>query len=223
MLGQSVFIDAAIAAGVKRFLPSEFGSDVSNPLNAALPVFDYKVATRKHLEAAISKQEGEKMTYTYVINGPFLDWGLEKSFLINFKEPPVKLYDNGTALFSTTTLDTVGKAVVGILSHPKETENRNVFIEDLQITQKRFLELAEKITGKKYETVNVDTAALKKGSDEALAKGEVTPTTIVSYLFPAVFGGEQYGNPWRETDNKLLGLEERSEEVVEDVLKQVLA
>jgi uncharacterized protein YbjT (DUF2867 family) len=82
--GQSVLVDASIAAGVKRFLPSEFGLDTGNSKTAALPVFGYKVATRKHIEEKVAA--GGSITYTYVINGPFLDWGLERRFLLDWDE-----------------------------------------------------------------------------------------------------------------------------------------
>jgi hypothetical protein len=81
-LGQSILFDACIAAGVKRFLPSEFGSDLSNPKAASLPVFGYKLATRKYIEEKV--KAGADITYTYVINAPFLDWGLETGFLFDW-------------------------------------------------------------------------------------------------------------------------------------------
>ena len=48
--GQTIMIDACVAAGVSRFLPSEFGSDLDNPMVKALPVFGYKVAVNKYAE-----------------------------------------------------------------------------------------------------------------------------------------------------------------------------
>jgi hypothetical protein len=81
LLGQSVLFDAAVAAGVKRFLPSEFGSDLSDSKTASLPVFGHKIAIRNYIEEKV--KAGAKITYTYVINGPFLDWGLEVGFLLD--------------------------------------------------------------------------------------------------------------------------------------------
>ena len=46
---QKPLIDASVAAGVKRFLPSEFGSDLDNPSNKVLPVFQGKIQTQHHL------------------------------------------------------------------------------------------------------------------------------------------------------------------------------
>ena len=56
--GQSVLVDAAVAANVKRFLPSDFGSDIANPKAGILPIFKLKLATHKVLhEAAAAKPD----------------------------------------------------------------------------------------------------------------------------------------------------------------------
>lgn len=47
---QTSLIDAAIAAGVKRFIPSEFGSDTTHPKVSALPVYRDKVAAQQYLK-----------------------------------------------------------------------------------------------------------------------------------------------------------------------------
>ncbi len=39
MAAQINVINAAIAAGIKRFIPSDFGSDTTNPKACALPVY----------------------------------------------------------------------------------------------------------------------------------------------------------------------------------------
>jgi uncharacterized protein YbjT (DUF2867 family) len=80
LLAQALIFDAAVAAGVKRFIPSEYGCDTSNEKTSQLPVFGYKVATAKHLQAKVA--EGAATTYTLLYSGPFLDWGLKMGFLL---------------------------------------------------------------------------------------------------------------------------------------------
>jgi hypothetical protein len=82
--GQSLVIDAAVAARVKRLLPSDFGADIDNPKAKALPVFGYKVATQKHVEDVA--RANPDFTYTIIRNGVFLDWGLETGFLLSGKQ-----------------------------------------------------------------------------------------------------------------------------------------
>ncbi|TVY14193.1 Pinoresinol reductase 2 [Lachnellula arida] len=219
--GQNVLIDAAIAAGVKRFLPSEFGSDLANPKVAAFPIFGYKIATQKYLQEAIAAKPG--LTYTYVVNGPFLDWGLHRGFLLDTKEGKPKIYDDGKTVFSATTLASVGQAVIGALSHYEETKNRFVYVRDIDISQKRLLEIAQKVAPeKKWEPVSVNTADIEKSSNEAVARGEFTAPVLVGYLFRGIFG-EGYGNKWEKDDNALLGITGKTEADVEAILKDVLA
>ncbi|KAF4481666.1 isoflavone reductase family [Fusarium agapanthi] len=62
---QAIAIEAAIAAGVKRFIPSEYGSDSTSrwaPFEAKKKYLDYP----KSREDAIS--------WTGLITGPFFDW-----------------------------------------------------------------------------------------------------------------------------------------------------
>jgi hypothetical protein len=81
--GQILMIDAAVAAGVKRFLPSEFGSDLDNPKTKQLPVFGHKVAVQKYIEQ--KAKANPDFTYNLVRNGGFLDWGFSQNFLLDLK------------------------------------------------------------------------------------------------------------------------------------------
>lgn len=68
---QKSFVDAAIAAGVKRFIPSEFGSDTDKArVRELVPIFNGK---RAIIEYAKTK-EGSGLTWTGFITGPFFDW-----------------------------------------------------------------------------------------------------------------------------------------------------
>jgi uncharacterized protein YbjT (DUF2867 family) len=67
---QTKIIDAAIAAGVKRFFPSEFGSDTDNTHALEyFPGWASKGEIRKYLE---SKQD--QIEWTAIFNGFFFDW-----------------------------------------------------------------------------------------------------------------------------------------------------
>lgn len=220
--GQGVLVDAAIAAGVKRFLPSDFGCDLANPEAAALPVFGDKIATHKKLrEAAAAKPD---FTYSSVCNGVFLDWGLKMNLVLAWKEGKPTLFDGGNSVFSATTLNSVGQAVVGVLSHPEETKNRFVYVKDIDISQNRLLEIAKKVdpTKKWEEPIHVSTADMEKSSDESLAKGEVTRQVMIAYIFRAIFGPPEYGGRIAKDDNELLGVKGKTEADVEALLKTIL-
>lgn len=86
--GQTVLVDAAIAAGVKRILPSEYAGDLSNPNAATLPPFADKIHVRKYVEAKVAA--GADITYSFLVSSIFLDWGLDYEMLLevsNMQDP----------------------------------------------------------------------------------------------------------------------------------------
>lgn len=222
LAGQSILVKAAVAAGVKRFLPSDFGCNLDNPKTRLLPVFGHKILIHKQLrEAAAAKPD---FTYTMVCTNAFLDWGLEKNFLLNWSEAAPKLHDGGDSVFSATTLDSIGQAVVGVLTHPEETQNRFVYVKNIDISQNQLLEIAKKVDPtKKWERpIHVDTADLEKSSNESLAKGQVTNQVMVNYLFRALFGPREYGSQFMNVDNELLGIKGKTEADIEDILRKLM-
>lgn len=70
---QELLIDAAINAGVKRFISSEFGSNTLEKKSAELAVFSRRIAARKYLE---KKAAEGKITWTTIACGAFLGWGM---------------------------------------------------------------------------------------------------------------------------------------------------
>lgn len=77
-------IDAAVEAGVKRFLPSEYGVNNTNPVARNLcPVFDSKGAVVEYLKA----KEHTGLTWTAVPTGLWLDWYVN-TVLTNILLPP---------------------------------------------------------------------------------------------------------------------------------------
>lgn len=165
---QNKLIDAAIAAGVKRFLPSEYGSDTTNKRTREIvPVFEAKHGTVNYLKS----KEGE-ISWTSIATGPFFDWGLKVGFLgFDQASKTATLYDGGEATFSASNLSQIGAATVKALEHADLTKNQFIYISGFQTTQKDILAAAEKVTGAKWTVKNVSvkehiaegTAKLQKG------------------------------------------------------------
>jgi uncharacterized protein YbjT (DUF2867 family) len=217
---QDVLVDAAIAAGVQRFLPSEFGSDISNPNTQQLPVFAAKVKLNAYLA---EKAKTSSLTYTLVRNSGFLDWGVKVGFLIDSKSGSPHIYDGGNKPFSVTTLATVGEAVVGVLNHPEETKNRAVYIQDAVLTQNQLLEIVKKVTpgSEKWTPVPVSTEEAVKVSYERLAKHLYDAETFVPFILRSIFA-EEYGGEFKNLDNELLGLKGKTDAEVEAIVKSAL-
>lgn len=68
---QKSFIDAAIKAGVKRFVPSEFGSDTRNEkAMSILP--QYFKGKRETVEYLVGKEK-EGLSWSVFVTGPFFE------------------------------------------------------------------------------------------------------------------------------------------------------
>ena len=68
---QKRVIDAAVEAGVKRFIPSEFGWDTSG--DVALEVAPCTVMKRDPV-AYLREKEETGMSWTSICNGLWMDW-----------------------------------------------------------------------------------------------------------------------------------------------------
>ena len=209
-------IEAAHAAKVQRYIPSEFGSDTANPLTAQLPVFGDKVAVIKKLEE-IAAQDST-FSYTPIITGPFFDWGIEKGFLINLNGPSTSIYDGGDVPVSSTTLAGIGRAVAGTLQKADKTKNRHVYTANVQFTQNKILQWSGK--SDRIEKIPVKTEDLEVKAYEAIKQPTPDlPTFATNLILRAIFGGK-YGGHFAKTDNEILGLKELSESEVVDIIKK---
>jgi len=105
-------IDAAVDAGVKFFIPSEFGLANTHPLlRRDFPIFEDKNIVQEHLEHL--RLRG-KVDYALIFVGLFLDWGME-GFILDVKKKKVGLWDGGERRISMTSMASIAKAVVGVL------------------------------------------------------------------------------------------------------------
>lgn len=216
---QFLLIEAATQAGVKRFIPSDFGSNTVHPKAAALPVYADKVAVQKVLREKAAQPGG--LTYTIVINGPFLDWGIMVGFLLGLKDRHARLYDGGDRVFNTSTLATIGRAVVGVLSKPDETRNRPVYVHDTAMSARALYEMGKKATpGQKWteEVVRIDDL-LAEGWVEA-KKEHPDHGKLIMFFASAAIWGEGYGARFEKTDNELLGIKELTEDEVQAIVSR---
>jgi uncharacterized protein YbjT (DUF2867 family) len=207
---QTRLIDAALAAGVQRFIPSEFGSDTRNPLARKLPVYADKVKVQEYLVQKAA--HSDTFTYTCIFNGAFLDWCLKAGIL-----PGKEMYDGGDRPFSTTRTSTIGKAVVGVLQHPEETRNGYVYVHEAVVTQKQLAGLAGKDA---WEAEDVRTAVLEREAYAELGKKEPDFGKAMFGFIKRAVWGEGYGGVFAKADNELLGIEMMSEQELQAVVRE---
>ncbi|EMD00483.1 hypothetical protein BAUCODRAFT_171177 [Baudoinia panamericana UAMH 10762] len=217
---QITLIDAAIAAGVQRIIPSEFGCDTDYPYNNTLPAYKVKVDVRNHLQKV---SQGTQTSYTFVNNNAFLDWGLETGFILDVKNESADLFDGGNTVFTVTPLDVVGQGVLGVLRNPDQTKNRGVRIHGAGVTMEQLLGMAQKHAGAGAAEWKIRTVNGEEVEDQAYRALNEDPTNFMAWAIPmirrAAFG-KDVGNNFSEiNDNALLGVQAFGESEVEDIVK----
>ena len=141
-----ILIEAALEAGVKWFIPSEYGFDLDNSAAASIPV---NIPLIENI--TLLKQHQSRLAHTFISTGAFLDWGFDNGFLcFDIPNRTATLYDEGKYLVSGTLLKHLGKAIVAILHHPELTLNKRIYIVDATFTQQEVLTLLEKYTNTKW-------------------------------------------------------------------------
>ena len=224
MIGsQNTLIDAAVAAGVRRFIPAEFGMDSRNPNCMALPgVCAPKVATQQYLLAKHAQNPG--FTYTSIVNGLFLDWGIETGVIIDPKTHTATLYNDGNAKFSVTLLDDIAQAVVGVIDNLERTQNRVMYVHSAVTTQNKLIGYAVEKDGVQWTTSSKDTQQLYRECLPVVERGtgkdlesSILGLSVVGTMDPE-FGGDLSDR----LDNDLLGVKTLDEEGVRAVVQRLM-
>ncbi|KAF3060091.1 hypothetical protein GL218_04823 [Daldinia childiae] len=211
---QVLLIEAAAKAGVKRFIPSEFGSDTFNEKASQLPCYKPKVEVQEALKKAAAESS---LTWTAVLNGAFLDWAIRVGFFADVKNRTIELPDGGNKTTSAATLSTIGKAVVGVLRNPEQTKNRPVYVQEAVISLKQIEEILKKHVGADGWKENV--TSLDEGLQKALEENKTafTPNVFISTLKVAIWS-DGYGGRFQKLDNELLGIKELSPAELEAIV-----
>jgi len=213
-----ILADAAIDAGIKRIILSEFGGDLYNAPGKDQPIFKIKVDARTYVEG---KAKEGKITWNTIAIGPFFDWGLVHGILgFDLKNKKVSLFDGGNHLFHTTTVDSIAQSVIGVLSHPAATENKPVRVHDFFVTQRDVLAILEAELGP-FTVQDIAIPQLLEQSNAGFARGEITQANMYGLLQSNIFGAEGSSCRWPEADDSaLLGLTKRD---IKEEVKKVLA
>ncbi|KAL5585844.1 hypothetical protein FOVSG1_013536 [Fusarium oxysporum f. sp. vasinfectum] len=214
---QRALVDAAVASGVQRFIPSNFGCDQENSLTRKLPVFAEKVKTEDYL---IEKAQTSSLSYTFIYNNLFLDWGLVNGSLANLKEKSVVLYNGGDLSISVARLSTVGKGIVGVLKNSTVTKNRNIKIEDGKISFKDLASTLQDAIPGSWIIQEAETDKLHAKSDEALENGIMDGWVWFNYILQGCTNAK-YGGSFQHVNNDLVGLPTLSKDEIKALVKDI--
>ncbi|KAJ5584017.1 uncharacterized protein N7459_003817 [Penicillium hispanicum] len=219
---QNPLIDASIVAGVKRFIPAEFGMDSLNPLCAQLPVCEPKVATQRYLIEKSIEHPG--FSYSGIANGLFLDWCIKEGIIINPADRTATLYNGGDVPFSVTKLADVAKAVLGVIHNTAKTANRLLFVHSAVTTQSKLIQYAKEMEDREWKTDTKDTEEVRRESFAELNKdeGRDIDAAMLGFCICASWS-TSYGCDFSDRlDNDLLGVGLMSEDDLRALVQSYL-
>ncbi|KAK1464749.1 NmrA-like family protein [Colletotrichum melonis] len=211
--------EAASAAGVKHFMPADFGSiDADNPrARELIPLYRWKRAVRQKAQELADKNPD--FAWTGIVCGHFFDWGVKEGFLHAYLDTKkIDFIDGGDIKASVATLPRVGEAVVRILNLgvTEVTKNKTLFIQSFCITQNELLQSLEKATGAKWTVNKVESESFIA---EHKVKADAGDAEAIEDL---VFAVGQLDANWTKRDDfamKTLGLEDEDlDTVIADVV-----
>lgn len=218
---QTALVDAAVAAGVKRFIPSEFGSVSTNPKLESFPLYSSMATIRKHLETNAANGE---FTWTVLACGAFLEFIFNMPTLMDFQNHTATILDDGNNRVSSTSMPLVGKAIAAILKNFDATKNKILHTSEVIWTQNQLLGIAKELKPEiKWETNKAQTSVLLKESLEQIGAGDFSMPAMLKLVTGTALAGDTYGSAYDVTDNKLLNIKVLTAEDLRNLVARQLA
>ncbi|CCT65268.1 related to 2`-hydroxyisoflavone reductase [Fusarium fujikuroi] len=221
---QKIVIDAVAAAKVKRFMPSEFGSDTSvDGLEKMAPFLKGKQDVMDYVKS----KEADGLSWTAIFTGPWIDWMLVEGkglLCLDVKTKTGELVDSGEPKFTTTTASQVGQATAAALLRSDKTKNEYVHVASYNTSQNQVIEALERMSGTKFQLENLDNKDLYARATKHIEEGnwgrgyyELATATVYSDA-PVTYFPDKAAH-WM----KVLGLaqDETFDEMISRVLKTV--
>ncbi|PVH72225.1 NAD(P)-binding protein [Cadophora sp. DSE1049] len=218
---QTAIIDAAIASGVRRFIPSEFGIDTADPrAGDFVPALKAKQDTVKYLQT----KESSGLSWTAIVVGSLFDWTFHHPGLMGWNIPQRKatLFDGGEYEFEATNLSQMGLTIATVLKpeYFESTKNQHVYVNSFTVTQSQVLAGLEKLLGYKLEVEEGNATDLGVQALAAIGRGEGRAAHL-NAIVAAIYGNGGLNNysKTRGVWNEKLGL---PEEELEDSLVKIV-
>jgi hypothetical protein len=215
---QFPLLEAAIAAGVKRYIPSEYSGITLDPVAKQMPPLKLVMDAQK---AALDAAEEGKIEYTIIAPGGFLNLMLNAPIVLDWEHATARLYDGGESKMSVSRLSTVAKAIRSVLDKGDQYKNKIVKVHDGIITQAKTLAIAKQEKPEtKWTEIHVDTVPFVEDGLKKLADGEASPELVAAVVLAKSFGNDvRFWWNEEELDNKDLGIDGLTNEEIEDLIR----
>ena len=138
---QNVLLDAAVKAGVPRFIPSDYSLDFTNFSDGENRNLDLRREFHRYLDKA-------PIAATSVFNGAFADMLTNEMPLILFKQKKIIYWGNANYRWGFTTMDNTAEYTAHVALD--DSTPRYLVIAGDQISPKEVMEVASEVTGNKF-------------------------------------------------------------------------
>lgn len=148
--------------------------------------------------------------------------GLQNGFLeFDISTRTATIWDGGDKSFTLTNEKQLGRSVISVLEHPRETSNQYLYVASVETTQNEIVTALEKVTGARWTIKSTTTDEQVSAAIEKLTAGDFSGAFA---LVRATCFGNTPGlcaNYLKEQKlaNDMLGLEMES---VEDTIRRVI-
>ncbi|KAL5113632.1 hypothetical protein ACEQ8H_008497 [Pleosporales sp. CAS-2024a] len=162
---QITIIDALVAAGVKRFIPHEFGHDTLNQgIQARIPKYAGRAKVLHHLENKVAP-ETPGFDWIGIATGYTLDSNLINGDLgFDMEWHSATIQGTGDELFAVSSLARIGQVVTKVLQYWSEMNSKYVYAAGVITSANDILWAAEQATGQQWTVGNHDVQdSVKEG------------------------------------------------------------
>ena len=164
---QSVLLDAAIAATVPRFIPSDFATDFTKQAVGENRNFDLRKEFMAHIDS-------KSIAATSIMNGAFAEILFYGTPLLDFKNKQVGYWENADWRIDFTTMDNTAAFTAAAALDPSTP--RILRIASFQVSPNELAKVAEEVTHAPYHPVRLgslnELAAYNKRERAAHPEGE---------------------------------------------------
>jgi len=143
---QKVLLDAAIAAGVPRFIPSDYSLDFTNFSNGENRNLDLRREFHSYLDKC-------PIAATSIFNGAFMELLLDEMPMIVFNKKLVIYWGNGDYKWGFTTMDNTAAYTANVAID--DNSPRYLRIAGDMIAPREVRNVISEITGSKYKLIRI--------------------------------------------------------------------
>jgi len=219
---QKRLIDAAIAAGVPRFIPNEFAHDtLSSSICNRLPPYRARAEVLRYLQDRAKAVEG--FSWTALATGCLFDKGLKDGLLgFDLTWLSATVYATGDERFPCSTLRDVGQVVGATLASEDDTaKNKYLYRASFMTNQSEILASLRRITDRCWTVGHVEVAECMGEGERRMKMGFFDGAMML--LERSVLFGDDMGNlsAWEQESSNMRSSKDR--EMLDAAVKGVLA